>query len=155
MIKRNRLVRRAVAVSALGIALATVVPGQALAASKFANKNNFDTPRKCDAVVGVSDETSSGKIEVFGGFSCPTGLGLANMPEKATIRVRLFEDGQEVVQSKRTMPDCNSGRLRITCSSESHQVTWPDARASAKYYGKMEIVSFSGKVTLTTPTITS
>jgi hypothetical protein len=73
----------------------------------------------------------------------------------ATIRVRIFENGQEVIQSKRTLPDCSHASIHKTCSSESYQVTFPDYSSSDKFYGKMEIVSFSGTVTLTTPTITS
>ncbi|XVU24082.1 hypothetical protein ACQPZJ_43735 [Actinoplanes sp. CA-054009] len=156
MSMRSRFVRHALAISAAGVVAAVAMPGQALAASQFASKNGFDTSKKCDAIVGVSDETTSGKIEVYGGFSCPTGYGLANQPEKATIRVRLFQNGQEVVQSKRSMPDCSgTTSIRKTCSSESHQVTYPDNSGTQTFYGKIEIVSFSGTVTLTTPTISS
>jgi len=157
MSSRRRLVRWGLAAVVAGTVLATAVPGSALAASKFASKDSFDTSKTCDAIVGVSDETTSGKIEVFGGFSCPTGFGLANQPEVATIRVRLFENGQEVVQSKRNMPTCSTvNGIKKTCSSESHQVTWPDdPNKSESYYGKIEIVSFTGTVTLTTGTITS
>jgi hypothetical protein len=150
------MIKKSIIAALAGLALVAVVPGQAMAASKFANKDGFDSSKRCDAILGVSDETTSGKVEVFGGFSCPTGYGLANQPEKATIRVRLFENGQEVVQSKRTLKDCSKASIKKTCSSESHQVTWPDdAKKSEKYYGVMEIVSFSGTVTLKTATISS
>lgn len=155
MIKRS-LTRYAVAVLTAGLALAVSVPGQAMAASKFANKDKFDTAKLCDAVVGVSDETTTGKIEVFGGFSCKTGFGLANFPEKTTIRVRLFKNGQELLQSKKAVKNCfRFDGVAHSCSSESHQVAFPDDSTSDRYWGKMEIVSFTGRVTLTTKAISS
>lgn len=156
MIKINNFVYRAVAVSAVGFALAAVIPGPAFAASKFASKDNFDRSRKCDAILGVSDETTSGKVEAYGGFSCPTGSGLPNTPEKTTIRVRLFMNGQEIVQSKKTSATCNTGSsFPVTCSTDSHQVTYPDYSSTDTFYAKMEIDSFGGNVTLTTGTISS
>jgi hypothetical protein len=152
----HRFARLGAVAVAVGVTLAVAVPGTAQAASKFANKAGFDHSKRCDAIVGVSDETSSGKVEVFGGFSCPTGSGLFNQPEPTTIRVKIFRGNQEVIQSKKNVASCKQvGGKWFTCSSDSHQVTYPDATSSNTFYGQMEITSFSGSVTLTTGKITT
>ncbi len=153
----GKLARYAVATTvSAGIVLATSLPGTAHAASQFADKDGFDRSRRCDAIVGVSDETTSGKVEVFGGFSCPSDQRLWNMPEATTIRVRIFMNGQEVIQSKKTLKTCKTvNGLKLTCQSDSHQVSFPDDSSNDRFYGRMEITSFSGTVTLTTGTITT
>jgi hypothetical protein len=157
VILRQKFIGTALAGLVTSAVLAMITPGAAYAASQFASKNNFDnTSRTCDAIVGVSDETTSGSVEVYGGFSCQTGTGLWNQPEAATIRVRLFMNGQEVIQSKKTLATCiKVSGLKVTCSTDSHQVTYPDNSGNQQFYGKIEIVSFSGNATLTTPSITT
>jgi hypothetical protein len=151
---RRTLVRSAIAALLAGLAaLVTLLPGSAHAASEFANKDGWDKSGKCDAIVGVSDETTNGTVEVYGGFSCPTGTGLWNQPEKATIRVRIFQNGKEIIQSKKTLKDCQHLKAKVTCSSDHHEITYPDYAGTDKFHGQMEIVSFGGTVTLTTPTI--
>ncbi|WP_189082853.1 hypothetical protein, partial [Mangrovihabitans endophyticus] len=129
----------------------------ASAASAFDSRDNWDRSGECDAILGVSDETSDGEVEVFGGFSCPDPPGgLWNSPEPTTIRVRLFRNGSEIIQSKKSEKTCkNVGGVAMTCRTDSHSVSYPDYSSSDSFYGKMEIVSFGGTVTLTTGSIVS
>jgi hypothetical protein len=156
IINRGAFAWRAGVTVAAGLILATSVPGAAHAASKFANKDGFDRSGGCDAILGVSDETTPGKVEVFGGFSCPTDSGLWNMPEVTTIRLRIFQDGQEVIQSKKALKSCKTVKgTKWTCATDSFELTFPDYSSSDSFYGKMEISSFGGSVTLTTGAITT
>ncbi|MCM4083645.1 hypothetical protein [Paractinoplanes hotanensis] len=151
----GKLARAATSIIA-GAAVIVSVPEAAAAASRLASEDGFDRTGACDAIVGVSDETSSGNIEVYGGFSCPTDSGLWNTPEPTTIRVRLFRNGNEIIQSKKNSATCFTGAgVEWTCSTDSHSVTYPDYSGNDSFYGRIEIVSFSGNSTLTTGSITS
>jgi hypothetical protein len=65
---------RTAAVAAVTVAGVALGAGPAHAADTGAYKNNFNG-RGCDALVFVSDTTSSGKVEAFGGFNCPRTSG--------------------------------------------------------------------------------
>jgi hypothetical protein len=137
----------AMTAAAAGMAIALVSPaGPAYAASASAGKNNFQ--RECDAQVHVSDATSSGNVEVFGGFACPTGTGLWNNGVASTIKVIIIRNGVEIKNSTFTCPSCIEKFW--TCSSESWQVTYPDYASTDRFKGKMVITSLGGSVTLTT-----
>jgi hypothetical protein len=115
-------------------------------ASASAGRNNFQ--RECDAQVHVSDTTSSGNVEVFGGFACPTGTGLWNHSVPSTIKVIIIRNGVEIKNSTFTCPSCIEKFW--TCSTESWQVTYPDYASTDRFKGKMVITSLGGSVTLTT-----
>jgi hypothetical protein len=154
-IGRRAVVNYVVATVVAGLAAVMILPpSSAFAASKVASKDGFDNSGLCDAIVAVSDETTSGSVEVFGGFSCPTGYGLWNQPVGSTIRVKIFRNGKEIIQSKKAVPTCTYiGAVRVTCSSDSHQVKYPDYPGKDSFRGEMEIVSVGGTVTLKTSTI--
>lgn len=154
--KRGKVFGRIAMAVLAGTSVTAFAATPASAAESSAGQNGFDRTGTCDSIVGISDSTTSGKIEVFGGFSCPTSGGLLNTPTVTTIRVRLFRNGTEIIQSKKNSATCfaKSG-ANWTCSTDSHSVTYPDASSSDKFYGRLEIVSFSGNSTVTTGTITS
>lgn len=140
-------------VAALGAAAAVgLTSSPAFAASSTAGKNGFDRSGKCDANVAVSDVTSYGKVEVFGGFVCPTGSGLFNEPTGATIRVRMYKNGVEILQSLKNVP---TGNKPFTISSDFHAITYPDYSSTDRFKGVIEISSLSGSVKLTTGEITT
>ena len=130
--------------------MAAFVPSPAYAASSSASRDNF--AQHCDAQVHVSDRTAAGKVETFGGFSCPTGTGLFNEPEQATIVVMIIRNGTEVIRSYKGLATCYKP---FTCSTESHSVTYPDYSTNDRFRGRIQITSFSGSVTLTTGEITT
>jgi hypothetical protein len=155
--QKRAWVQSAFAVGLVGAVLSAVaLPGSAFAATESSTKNNWDRSRGCDAVVSVSDVTTSGKVEVYGGFACPSNSGLWNQPEGATIRVKLFVNDQEILQSKKALKTCKTvSGIKWTCHSDSHQVAITDDSGTDRFRGEMQIVSFSGTVTLATPTIRS
>jgi hypothetical protein len=124
----------------------TAAASPALAASSSASRNNFQYD--CDAQVHVSDATSYGDVEVFGGFSCPSGTGLWNHGEPTTIKVIIIRNGVEIQNSTRTCPTCI--QKFYTCSTESWQTKYPDYSSTDRFRGKMIITSLGGSVTLTT-----
>ncbi|MEU8409350.1 hypothetical protein AB0C19_24405 [Micromonospora sp. NPDC048842] len=151
---RNFNSRAALAVAGIVSATAAVglISTPAYAASSVAGKDGWDKSRNCDANVVVSDATSSGKIEVYGGFVCPTGTGIINEPQVATIRIIMFRNGDQILQSKKNV---TMGKKPFSIASDSHAITYPDYSSSDNFYGVMEITSLSGYVRLTTGIITS
>jgi hypothetical protein len=133
----------AAALAFTGALVFAASPAHALSAA--ASKDNFQGG--CDALVIVSDTTSSGNVEAFGGFSCPAGEGLWNHGVPATIKMILIQNGTEVINSVRTLPTCWEF---WTCRSESWQVKLPDYAGTDRFRGKMVITSLGGSVTLTT-----
>lgn len=142
---------RIMTAAALGVAVVlTVAVSPAQAASASAGKDNF--AGACDAQVHVSDATTFGRVEGFGGFSCPTGVGLLNEPSQATITIMIFRNGVEVIRSHYDIPTC----IRpTTCSTDSHSVTYPDYASTDRFKSRMQITSLSGSVTLTTAEIST
>jgi hypothetical protein len=140
----------AVIVTTAMISLAATT-SRALAASSSAGRNNFQG--QCDAQVHVSDATSYGDVEVFGGFSCPTGTGLWNHGVQTTIKVIIIRNGVEIKNSTFTCPTCI--QKFWTCSTESWQTVYPDYSSTDRFRGKMIITSLGGSVTLTTGEIST
>ncbi|MER7894565.1 hypothetical protein ABTX15_32850 [Micromonospora sp. NPDC094482] len=124
----------------------------ASAASSVASKKDFDQSRRCDANVTVSDVTTYGKVEVYGGFVCPTGSGLFNEPVRATITIQIYRNGVSILRSQKELA---FGTRPLTLSSDFYAITYPDYSSSDRFKGWMQISSLSGSVTLTTGEITT
>jgi hypothetical protein len=103
------------------IAVATVTPAQAAASSAGKNTN---VPT-CFTSVHVSDETSPGKVEVFGGWGCAQSHVFTG-----TILLVIYRNGAEIM---RTNTD-----LKVAYSN-STQIALNDDRSNDRYYGTMTI----------------
>jgi hypothetical protein len=125
--------------SIVGI-LATATP--ALAADKGAYRDNFNG-RGCDAQVYVSDTTTSGKVEAFGGFSCPSSVQLIG-----NVTAILYRNGKEV---------CSKGRHFSLASTSHAECAVTDSSGSQKWKAKLRVATpgTSGSVTITTGEITT
>lgn len=121
---------RHIAAAAAVVTLATVglTPSLAYAASKSAGRNNFWST--CDAQVHVSDETTSGKVEVFGGWGCTVTKAFTG-----TLVCIIYVNGREKM---RTSVDL------VTASTKDCAVTYADHSSSDSYYGKLIVKGAGG-----------
>src|SRR5690348_7639118 len=85
-----RNIGKGAVVAAAAVAGVALAAAPAHAADTGAYKDNFNN-RGCDALVYVSDTTSSGKVEAFGGFNCPQNVKIIG-----TAVVTLIRDSKEV-----------------------------------------------------------
>ncbi|KIR63360.1 hypothetical protein TK50_21240 [Micromonospora haikouensis] len=100
----------------------------------------------------ISDVTTSGKVEAYGGFVCPTGSGLFNEPVRATITLQIYRNGVSILRSQKEL---TFGTRPYTLASDSYSITYPDYSSSDRFKAWMQISSLSGSVTLTTAEITT
>ncbi len=132
---------RAGVVGALAAALVAAAAGPAAAASSSAGRDNFW--RNCDASVTVSDATSPGDVEVYGGWACATGTHF----QPSSITMILYYQGREVKRSKKSSPSLES------VSNLAHWIAYPDWSSRDAYHGAMLVEGPGVKFTLTTRTI--
>ncbi|WP_148427326.1 hypothetical protein [Micromonospora sp. AP08] len=125
------------------VAVACVVvggftPSSAQAASASTGRDNFYGT--CDAQVHVSDTTTAGRVEVFGGWGCQVDKYFTG-----TLVCVLYLNGAE---KARVATDLK------TSSTEFCAVTYPDYSSTDTFYGKL-IVKGAGSTnfTLTTGSI--
>lgn len=113
-------------------------PSAAHAASSSAGRDNFY--HTCDAQVHVSDGTTAGKVEVFGGWGCRTDQVFVG-----TLVCIIYVNGAEKL---RTSVDL------VVASTKDCSVSYPDYSSSDSFLGKL-IVKGAGGVnfTLTTGSI--
>jgi hypothetical protein len=121
---------RYVVAAAVAATLATVgfTPSSAHAASKSVGRNNFYGT--CDAQAHVSDDTTPGKVEVFGGWGCQVGKYFSG-----TLVCIIYVNG---VEKMRTSTDIT------TATTKDCAVTYLDNRSSDSYYGKMIVKGVGG-----------
>ncbi|MFF0776525.1 hypothetical protein ACFYUK_47115 [Nonomuraea wenchangensis] len=125
----------------IGVALAMMLfsATPASAASSTAGRENFY--RNCDAVLAVSDQTTPGSVEVYGGWGCDA----TSYFYPGQIILSLYLNGVEVMHSEKKTPDLSRPQ------SFSHAVTHPDYSTTDYFYGKMTIKGAGGvNFTLTT-----
>jgi hypothetical protein len=80
----------AVSAGIAAIVGATVAATPAQATDIGAYRDDYN-PSGCDAMLYASDTTSSGKVEAFGGFNCPTSAKMTG-----SVTVKLFKNGSAV-----------------------------------------------------------
>ncbi|SHN47205.1 hypothetical protein [Cryptosporangium aurantiacum] len=124
---------------ALSTVVALVLTGSgANAASSSVGKNNFYGT--CDAQAHVSDATTSGKVEVFGGWGCQV-----NKYFTGTLVCAIWVNGSEKFRTTKDI---------LLASSRDCAVTYPDYSSSDSYVGKVIIKGQGGtNFTLTTGAI--
>lgn len=138
---RKALTSTAVLGSAAVIGM-LVAATPAHAADTGAYRDNFNG-RGCDAQVYVSDTTTSGKVEAFGGFACPSRVKLIGH-----INVFLFKNGKQV---------CKNGHGYNLESTAHAQCAVTDSSGSQKWKARIQLVTpdSSGGVSLTTGEIST
>ncbi|GIH07098.1 hypothetical protein Rhe02_51650 [Rhizocola hellebori] len=101
-----------VVVTVLAALVSTAMPASAVSSGN--SKNNFF--RECSATVVVSDTTTPGKVEGYGGWGCAATSGFC----PGYLVVTISYNGQEVIRTQK-----NTGPL--TCPTTwSASVTYPD-----------------------------
>ena len=109
--------------AAVGV-IATATPAYALDAGAY--RDNFNG-RSCDALVYVSDTTSSGKVEAFGGFSCPSNVKLIGH-----LTVVLYRNGTQV---------CSSGHGYNLVTTDSEQCAITDNSGNQRWKARLRITT--------------
>jgi hypothetical protein len=127
-----------VLVAAAACVLSQAAP--ALADSSSGTKENFY--KTCDALVIVSTYTSPCNVEVYGGWSCPTGQ-LWN----GHIILTILQNGVEVKRSQKSLMCCPPS------STRDHSVTYPNWNGIDQFQGKMQLSGPGANVTIWTGSI--
>jgi len=137
-----RRLGKGAAIAAVAMAGVALGAAPAHAADTGAYKDNFNG-RGCDALVYVSDTTSSGKVEAFGGFNCAQSVRLIG-----TAVVTLIRDSKEVCH--KTVNYSLVSTIDAACAVS-------DPGGNQKWYAKLRLVTSdtTGGVMLTTGKITS
>ncbi|SHN47204.1 hypothetical protein [Cryptosporangium aurantiacum] len=135
--KRLRLALAAVGAAILG-AVFTAAP--ASAADAGAGQQDYN-PAGCDALLYVSDTTSPGRVEGFGGFSCAQSKKMIG-----NMTVTLYKGGTKV---------CSKGVAFNKVSTSETGCSVADPSGNQSWKSHIRIVDIYGQIYFSTGTITT